>query len=125
MATVSQPREGGFISSLGAVAVNLVTALGDFALFALGTLTWMVRRPPRPRILVPVCYAVGVRSVPVIAITGMFIGMVMAIQFYHSFLIVGLSTRLGSLINIAIVRELGPVLAATMLAGRVGSAMAA
>jgi phospholipid/cholesterol/gamma-HCH transport system permease protein len=125
MASVSSPRGGGVISALGTVAFNVLSALGDFALFALGTLTWMVRRPPRPRLLVPVCYSVGVRSVPVVAITGMFIGMVMAVQFFQSFVIVGLSTRLGSLINIAIVRELGPVLAATMLAGRVGSAMAA
>src|SRR5207244_8080573 len=64
-------------------------------------------------------------SVPVIALTGMFIGMVLAVQAYNQFASLGLSTRLGSIINISVVRELGPVLAATMLAGRVGSAMAA
>ena len=68
---------------------------------------------------------VGVRSVPVVAITGMFIGMVMAVQMYNQFNKMGLATRLGSMINITVVRELGPVLAATMLAGRIGSAMAA
>src|SRR5207253_6004042 len=62
---------------------------------------------------------------PVVAITGMFIGMVMAVQMFNQFNKIGLATRLGSMINISVVRELGPVLAATMLAGRVGSAMAA
>jgi len=66
-----------------------------------------------------------VLSVPVVAITGLFIGMVLAVQSYSQFHHLGLETRLGSIINISVVRELGPVLAATMLAGRVGSAMAA
>src|SRR6266513_4842131 len=73
----------------------------------------------------PSFYLVGVRSVPVVAITGMFIGMVMAVQMYNQFNKMGMATRLGSMINITVVRELGPVLAATMLAGRVGSAMSA
>jgi phospholipid/cholesterol/gamma-HCH transport system permease protein len=55
----------------------------------------------------------------------MFIGMVLAEQAYAQFASLGLATRLGSIINISVVRELGPVLAATMLAGRVGGAMAA
>ena len=75
--------------------------------------------------LVPIFYAIGVKSVSVVAITGTFIGMVLAVQAYHQFAMMGLATRLGSVINISIVKELGPVLAATMLAGRVGSSMAA
>jgi phospholipid/cholesterol/gamma-HCH transport system permease protein len=105
--------------------VRALEALGDFALFTGRTLAWMVRRRPAPRTLLPSFYYVGVRSVPVVAITGLFIGMVLAVQSYNQFNKVGLATRLGSIINISIVRELGPVLAATMLAGRVGSAIAA
>ncbi|HWY87776.1 MAG TPA: ABC transporter permease, partial [Gemmataceae bacterium] len=99
--------------------------LGDFTVFSWHTLSWALRRKPAPRTLLPSFYLVGVRSVPVVAITGMFIGMVMAVQIYNQFFQMGIATRLGSMINITIVRELGPVLAATMLAGRVGSAMAA
>ncbi|MGF1578519.1 MAG: MlaE family ABC transporter permease [Gemmataceae bacterium] len=110
---------------LGDVAINSMVALGDFTLFSVQTVAWTFRRWPTPRTLFPVCYAVGVRSVPVVTITGMFIGMVMAVQFYNQFRMIGLATRMGALINLSIVRELGPVLAATMLAGRVGSAMAA
>ncbi len=124
MAT-ADPAQPGTIAALGDVVVRVVTMLGDFTLFSLQTTLWLVRRRPAPGTLLPSFYAVGVRSVPVVAITGMFIGMVLAVQTYHQFHRLGFATRLGSMINISIVRELGPVLAATMLAGRVGSAMAA
>ena len=118
-------RSIGPIARLGDHGVAAMVGLGDVTIFALRTLGWMVRRRPAPHTLLPSFYLVGVRSVPVVAITGMFIGMVMAVQTYHQFHRMGLATRLGSMINITIVRELGPVLAATMLAGRVGCAMAA
>jgi phospholipid/cholesterol/gamma-HCH transport system permease protein len=72
-----------------------------------------------------VCLTVGFDSVFVVMITGAFIGMVLAEQAYAQFHGMGLQTSLGSIINASVVRELGPVLAGTMLAGRVGSAMAA
>ena len=124
MATAGPSRPGP-VSSLGAIAVHAVAVVGDFSLFTLQTLGWMFRRRPAPGTLMPSFYLVGVRSVPVVAITGMFIGMVMAVQMYNQFNKMGMATRLGSMINITIVRELGPVLAATMLAGRIGSAMSA
>ena len=120
-----RPDESGPIASLGKVAVSAVTLLGDFSIFSLQTFGWMVRRRPAPGTLLPRFYLVGVRSVPVVAITGMFIGMVMAVQMFNQFNKMGMATRLGSMINITVVRELGPVLAATMLAGRIGSAMSA
>ena len=124
MAT-AEPSKPDPLSSLGGVALHAVTLVGDFSIFSLQTLGWMVRRRPAPGTLLPSFYLVGVRSVPVVAITGMFIGMVMAVQMYNQFNKMGMATRLGSMINITVVRELGPVLAATMLAGRVGSAMSA
>jgi phospholipid/cholesterol/gamma-HCH transport system permease protein len=75
--------------------------------------------------LMPNFYYVGVLSLPVVALTGTFIGMVLAVQSVEQFREIGLESRLGGVINMSLVRELGPVLAATMLAGRVGSAMAA
>jgi len=124
MATASE-GQGGLVLALGDGLARVVAGLGDFALFTGGTLAWSVRRRPAPRTLLPSLYYVGVRSVPVVAVTGMFIGMVLAVQSYNQFNKVGLATHLGSIINISIIRELGPVLAATMLAGRVGSAIAA
>ena len=70
-------------------------------------------------------YQVGALSLPVVALTGTFIGMVLAVQSYAQFHAIGLDSRLGAVINSTLVKELGPVLAATMLAGRVGGAMAA
>src|ERR1043165_115475 len=124
MATAG-PSTPGPISFLGAVVIHAITVLGDFGQFSTRTFGWLFRRRPSAGTLMPSFYLVGVRSVPVVAITGMFIGMVMAVQMFNQFNKMGLATRLGSMINITIVRELGPVLAATMLAGRVGSAMAA
>ncbi len=124
MATAG-PSRPGVILSLGSLAQRALTLLGDITIFSSRAFAWMFRRRPAARTLLPSFYLVGVRSVPVVAITGLFIGMVMAVQMYNQFNRMGLATRLGSMINITIVRELGPVLAATMLAGRVGSAMAA
>jgi len=99
--------------------------LGDWAIFCLSTLRWMATRRPYSHTIVPVSFTVGYQSVFVIVLTGFFIGMVLAVQSIFQFQKVGLGTWSGSIINVSVVRELGPVLAATMLAGRVGSAMAA
>lgn len=124
MATAGGQRESG-TAIMARRLYHSIAELGDLVQFAGQTLAWTVRRRPSPGTLTPVFYTVGVLSVPVVAITGLFIGMVLAVQSYSQFHNLGLSTRLGGIINISVVRELGPVLAATMLAGRVGSAMAA
>ncbi len=115
----------GPIQSLGESVFDVVSDIGGLAQFSLLTFSWLFRRRPRWSILIPNFYAIGVSSVPVVAITGTFIGMVLAIQTFSQFEAMGLATRLGSVINISLLKELGPVLAATMLAGRVGSSMAA
>jgi phospholipid/cholesterol/gamma-HCH transport system permease protein len=123
MATaIPSPRRlvGSAIQSL----YNNLAEVGDLALFTGRVLAGAVRLPYRGT-FVPVAYMIGVRSVPVVMITGLFIGMVLAVQAYGQFAQVGLATQLGTVVNTSVVRELGPVLAATMLAGRVGSAMAA
>jgi phospholipid/cholesterol/gamma-HCH transport system permease protein len=114
-----------WIADLGEVVFNWMATLGDIALFFTRIMAWMVRRLPRRETLLPAFYQTGVLSLPVVALTGTFIGMVLAVQSYSQFKMLHLETRLGSIINMSLVRELGPVLAATMLAGRVGSAMAA
>lgn len=114
-----------WIADLGGLVIDLVRALGNVSIFALSTLSWLVTRLPRRETLLPSFYSIGVLSLPVVALTGTFIGMVLAVQSYSQFRMLNLETRLGAVINMSLVRELGPVLAATMLAGRVGSAMAA
>jgi phospholipid/cholesterol/gamma-HCH transport system permease protein len=113
------------VADLGAFAMGQVAGIGDVTLFSLRTFGWIFARRQRRDVLLPNFYQIGVMSLPVVALTGLFIGMVLAVQSYAQFKALGLQTRLGSVINLSLVRELGPVLAATMLAGRVGSAMAA
>jgi phospholipid/cholesterol/gamma-HCH transport system permease protein len=113
------------VADLGAVVIRWVETLGDMSLFALRTFAGLFSRLPRRDTLVPAFYNIGVLSLPVVALTGTFIGMVLAVQSYTQFKAFGFETRLGALINMSMCRELGPVLAATMLAGRVGSAIAA
>ena len=113
------------LADWGGVVIEGAVAIGDITIFTWQTFTWLFWRLPRKETLLPNFYQVGVLSLPVIALTGTFIGMVLAVQAYFSFRGLGLETRLGAMINMTLVRELGPVLAATMLAGRVGAAMAA
>ena len=113
------------VTDWGRVVVEAAISIGNLTLFSLNTLSWMFTRLPRRETLFQSFYQIGVRSLPVVALTGTFIGMVLAVQSHYQFSDLGLETRLGAVINMSLVRELGPVLAATMLAGRVGGAMAA
>lgn len=114
-----------WFSDWGAVVIDSITTLGQFATFSGNVIKWTFTRRPKRETMIPALYQTGVLSLPVVALTGTFIGMVLAVQSYFQFRQLGLETRLGAVINMALVRELGPVLAATMLAGRVGSSMAA
>ena len=114
-----------WIADLGEKVTVAIVALGNLAIFSFSTLGWLFTRRPHAGTLLPNFYQIGVLSLPVVALTGVFIGMVLAVQSYAQFRMLGMETRLGAVINMSLVRELGPVLAATMLAGRVGSAMAA
>ena len=126
MATISVLRTPPTPSHrLGSAGLSSVESVGDFALFSLGVLHQLVLGRPRRRVMLETMYTVGVGSIPVVVVTGVFIGMVLAVQGYASFHHLGMETRIGSVINASLVKELGPVLAATMLAGRVGSSMAA
>ncbi len=126
------PRRGGpigwlidWLADLGEVVMGWVVGLGSIAVFTLRTLQWLLSRLPRRETLLPAFYQIGVLSLPVVALTGTFIGIILAVQSYAQFRLMNLETRLGAVINMSLVRELGPVLAATMLAGRIGSSMSA
>jgi phospholipid/cholesterol/gamma-HCH transport system permease protein len=125
VSTAVQPRKS-VIENVGNLVARFVAAWGDVTDFTLRSLGWLVARRPSKGTLLPIFYQIGVRSVPVVGITGLFIGMVLAVQSYGEFVrFPGLKGFLGVAVNGSVIRELGPVLAATMLAGRVGSAIAA
>jgi phospholipid/cholesterol/gamma-HCH transport system permease protein len=114
-----------WVTDWGDIVVDAISSLGDMAIFAGRMFVWLFTAWPRQGTLLPNFYHVGVLSLPVVALTGTFIGMVLAVTSIGQFRTIGLESKLGAVINYSLVRELGPVLAATMLAGRVGSAMAA
>src|SRR5213079_2498522 len=108
--------------------VNAFAAFGDFWRFVGQTFrnltpAWLRWRNFRQ--VIPQMYDVGTKSVPVVSITGAFIGMVLAVESYTQFKAIGQETRMGTVINLSVVKQIGPVLAAVMLAGRVGGALTA
>jgi phospholipid/cholesterol/gamma-HCH transport system permease protein len=118
-------RLTNWFADLGGIVFDWLVALGSLSVFTFRTFRWLFTRLPRRETLLPCCYEIGVKSMPVVALTGTFIGMVLVVQTFVQFRLMNMESRLGVVINLSLVRELGPVLAATMLAGRVGSAIAA
>ena len=116
------------IGTIRTKAIEDAGNVGRFARFVWEAMAASARSCIRPGAY-PLIWAqmhiIGVRSVPVIMITGAFVGMTLAIQAYDQLAGMGLEEHLGVLINISVVKELGPVLAAVMLAGRVGGALTA
>lgn len=126
MARTSSIADG--LDSLGATTIEKLDAFGRFWMFA----TYAVTHAPTTLItlrgwrrLLPQCYAIGTLSVPVVVLTGMFVGMVLIVQGWPQFDAAGMAERLGAIVNISVAAELGPVLAGVMLAGRVGGALTA
>jgi phospholipid/cholesterol/gamma-HCH transport system permease protein len=116
------------VERVGRSTNNVLAAFGDFFVFAGRAFMFLFVtgfRPKNLRLLLPQMYEVGVRSVPVVGVTGAFIGMVLAIETHTQFKTIGQENRLGSIINLSVVKQIGPVLAAVMLAGRVGGALTA
>lgn len=116
------------VAAIGQAVLLSIADFGRFASFAAVTAGWLFLRANkwcRLRLLMPQMYAVGVASIPVVGITGAFIGMILALEGYQQFASFGQEGRLGGVINVSVVKQIGPVLAAVMVAGRVGGALAA
>ncbi len=118
----------GPIARLGQLSLDRLDAMGDISLFTLRTFGHSLRAAFHKRDLerlLPQFHSIGTLSVPVIMVTGLFVGMVLAIQAIEQFRAAGLENRMGVIVSLSVVRELGPVLAGIMLAGRVGGALTA
>jgi phospholipid/cholesterol/gamma-HCH transport system permease protein len=89
------------------------------------TITWTVRRPFEIKEWFRQMVRLGVDSIPVVFLTAMFTGMVLALQTYNGFQRVHAENFVGSVVALAMLRELSPVLVGLMVTGRVGSSMAA
>ena len=112
----------GFI---GREAVYYLRIAGRMTFFLLSCVAASLTPPYKFREIIRQMHFIGVRSVFVIAFTGLFTGMVLGLQGYHILKNYGSVSALGAGVGIGLVRELGPVLAALMVIGRAGSAICA
>jgi phospholipid/cholesterol/gamma-HCH transport system permease protein len=116
------------IGELGAKALEDISNTGRFGRFTWRSIIasgWSIARTGTYPLIWTQMNIIGVQSVPVVMITGAFVGMILAVMTYDQLAGMGLEEHLGVLINVSVVKELGPVLTAVMLAGRVGGALTA
>lgn len=110
---------------IGRTAIRLAEEIGSLAIFCYQFIFWIIHRPFFFRQLFKQMEFIGVRSVTVVLLTGMFTGMVGALQAHYGFSLFGAESLVGSTTALGLLRELGPVLASLMVTARAGSAMTA
>ena len=111
-------------AAVGRVVINWIGNLGASAVF-LFLATQKIARPRQVSKIIQQIYFIGAKSTMIILLVGLFTGMVMGLQFYSALVKVGAEGALGTLLALSLVRELGPVLTAIMIAARAGSAITA
>ena len=113
------------LTTLGRSALSLLQYLGELAALAYETCVSIVVAPLRWRLFARQIVEVGWRSQMVVLVTGAFTGAVLTAQTYFQFSRLGMKSAVGSVVAVAMFRELGPVLTGLMVSGRVGAAIAA
>jgi phospholipid/cholesterol/gamma-HCH transport system permease protein len=113
------------LERLGEAVIEAIVALGDFVLFLLTAAFYAIMPPYKPRLVLLQLRAIGAESFFLVALIGLFTGMVLGLQGYNTLRRFGSEGALGTVVALVLVRELGPVLAALMVTARAGSAMAA
>jgi phospholipid/cholesterol/gamma-HCH transport system permease protein len=114
-----------FLGTIGRAVLVVFARAGAIALFALEGLSHIVRPPFYLRRFLEAFFEFAYFSLPVVALTALFSGMVIALQSYTGFSRYGATNAVANIVLVAVVRELAPVFAGLMVAGRVGAAMAA
>jgi len=113
------------IAALGAWGIAFVARLGASFLFLLRALAGAGRALARYKLIIEQLYAIGVLTLLIILVSGLFVGMVLGLQGYYQLVNFSAESSLGLVVALFLVRELGPVLAALLFAGRAGSALTA
>ncbi|MDQ7032706.1 MAG: ABC transporter permease [Desulfonauticus sp.] len=103
----------------------LLKEMGGMLLLLLESLWWLFRPPFRFRLFIKQMEFIGVNSLFVVSLTGLFTGMVLALQTYHAFRMFSAESLVGATVALSVTRELGPVITSLMVTGRAGSAIAA
>ncbi len=108
-----------------AAPLDALDALGTTVLLGLRVMLWLVRPPWRVRLFIGAMDFVGVGSIFIVSLTGLFTGMVFALQMVYAMRRFGAEGMVGGVVALALTRELAPVFAGLMVTSRAGSAMAA
>ena len=114
-----------FLTLIGRVVLGFVGHIGRLVIFAGTALSHCVRPPIYPRLILGQMIDIGYYSLPVVGLTAIFSGMVLALQSYTGFARFSAESAVANVVVLSMTRELGPVLAGLMVAGRIGASMAA
>jgi phospholipid/cholesterol/gamma-HCH transport system permease protein len=115
----------GFLAAIGAAFLGFLAAAGRIMLFAVAALGSLLRPPWYPRMILRQMIDIGYYSLPVVGLTAIFTGMVLALQTYTGFSRFAAESAIPNVVVLSMTRELGPVIAGLMVAGRIGAAIAA
>ncbi|MCU0833248.1 MAG: lipid asymmetry maintenance ABC transporter permease subunit MlaE [Chromatiaceae bacterium] len=113
------------LAQLGRSGLAAIERLGRGHLLLLGMIGGLPSLVARPRLLTAQIYNIGVLSVLIVTVSGLFVGMVLGLQGYYVLSQFGAAESLGVMVAASLVRELGPVVTALLVAGRAGSALTA
>jgi phospholipid/cholesterol/gamma-HCH transport system permease protein len=113
------------LAAIGRAVIGACRNVGRIALFGLLGLSHLLRPPFYPRLFLAAFVEVAYFSLPVVALTAVFSGMVIALQSFTGFAKYSAEAAIPGIVVLSVVRELGPVLAGLLVAGRMGAAMAA
>jgi phospholipid/cholesterol/gamma-HCH transport system permease protein len=114
-----------WIRYLGREALSYFERVGRGTIFMLYVLNGMPALAFRPSLVVKATYSTGVLSLLIVVVSGLFVGMVLALQGYNTLVDFGAEQSLGVLVALSLLRELGPVVTALLFAGRAGTALTA
>ena len=114
-----------FLALIGRVVLGFIGHIGRLTIFAGTAISHCVRPPLYPRLIGQQMIDIGYYSLPVVGLTAIFSGMVLALQSYTGFARFSAESAVANVVVLSITRELGPVLAGLMVAGRIGASMAA
>ena len=114
-----------FVANIGRLTLGFFEVTGRITQFTITSLSHCLRPPYYPRLMLRQMIDIGYYSLPVVGLTAIFTGMVLALQSYTGFSRFSAESAIPNVVVVSITRELGPVLAGLMVAGRIGAAMAA
>ena len=114
-----------FLAAIGRVFLGFLAHVGRLSAFTATAVSHTVRPPFYPRLILREMIEIGYFSLPVVGLTAIFSGMVLALQSYTGFARFSAEGAVATVVVLSMTRELGPVLAGLMVAGRIGASMAA